>query len=151
MSTIESVSHEQRTFPPPREFAAQANVKKADFDATMALHPTAAGHADYAAHLYNEHLKNLLPASPAPTPPAPQFFVADRNSSGNSYSNPTGTETVHSVAGSNGWLVGCAPAGGVSCPTPSDRAVEEVVAKVSSNTTVKAAGLWITMNPRFDP
>jgi hypothetical protein len=112
-------------------------------DTKGTLHPTVAGHADYAAHLYNEHLKNLLPVSPAPTPAAPQFFVADRNSSGNSYSNPTGTETVHSVAGSNGWLVGCAPAGGVSCPTPSGRAVEEVVAKVSSNTTVKAAGLWI--------
>ena len=107
------------------------------------LHPTVAGHADYAAHIYNEHLKNLLPVPPAPTPPAPQFFVGDRNSSGNSYSNPTGTETVRSDARSSGWLVGCAPAGGVSCPTSSDRAVEEIVAKVNSNTTVKAAGLWI--------
>ena len=29
MSTIESVSHERRIFEPPREFVAQANVKKA--------------------------------------------------------------------------------------------------------------------------
>ncbi|HET7097249.1 MAG TPA: acetate--CoA ligase [Casimicrobiaceae bacterium] len=36
MSTIESVSHEQRSFPPSREFVAQANVKKADFDALNA-------------------------------------------------------------------------------------------------------------------
>ncbi len=36
MSTIESVSNEQRMFPPPREFVAQANVKKADFDAMNA-------------------------------------------------------------------------------------------------------------------
>ena len=36
MSTIESVSHEHRIFEPPREFVAQANVKKADFDALNA-------------------------------------------------------------------------------------------------------------------
>ena len=36
MSTIESVSHEQRIFPPPAHFVAQANVKKADFDAMNA-------------------------------------------------------------------------------------------------------------------
>ena len=36
MSTIESVSHEHRTFEPSREFVAQANVKKADFDALNA-------------------------------------------------------------------------------------------------------------------
>jgi acetyl-CoA synthetase len=36
MATIESVSHEHRSFPPPREFIAQANVKKADFDALNA-------------------------------------------------------------------------------------------------------------------
>ena len=36
MSTIESVSHEQRSFPPSREFVARANVKKADFDALNA-------------------------------------------------------------------------------------------------------------------
>jgi len=39
MSTIESVSHEQRLFAPPREFVAKANVKKADFDA---MNPAAA-------------------------------------------------------------------------------------------------------------
>jgi acetyl-CoA synthetase len=32
MATIESVSHETRKFDPPREFVAQANVKKADFE-----------------------------------------------------------------------------------------------------------------------
>ena len=36
MSTIESVSNERRIFEPPREFVAQANVKKADFDALNA-------------------------------------------------------------------------------------------------------------------
>src|SRR6188472_2196889 len=36
MSTIESVSHENRIFEPPREFVARANVKKADFDALNA-------------------------------------------------------------------------------------------------------------------
>jgi len=36
MSTIESVSHEHRIFEPPREFVAQATVKKADFDALNA-------------------------------------------------------------------------------------------------------------------
>ena len=36
MSTIESVSHENRIFEPSREFVAQANVKKADFDAMNA-------------------------------------------------------------------------------------------------------------------
>src|SRR6266496_765705 len=36
MSTIESVSTESRIFEPPREFVAQANVKKADFDALNA-------------------------------------------------------------------------------------------------------------------
>jgi len=36
MSTIESVSNEHRIFEPPREFVAQANVKKADFDALNA-------------------------------------------------------------------------------------------------------------------
>src|ERR1700681_2156148 len=36
MSTIESVSNEKRVFEPPREFVAQANVKKADFDALNA-------------------------------------------------------------------------------------------------------------------
>src|SRR4029078_11964525 len=39
MSTIESVSHEHRIFQPPTHFVAQANVKKADFDA---LHEAAA-------------------------------------------------------------------------------------------------------------
>src|SRR5580765_1831287 len=36
MSTIESVSHEHRIFEPPTPFVAQANVKKADFDALNA-------------------------------------------------------------------------------------------------------------------
>ena len=36
MANIESVSHENRVFEPPRDFAAQANVKKADFDALNA-------------------------------------------------------------------------------------------------------------------
>jgi acetyl-CoA synthetase len=36
MSTIESVSSESRLFDPPAAFAAQANVKKADFDAMNA-------------------------------------------------------------------------------------------------------------------
>src|SRR5512137_1486671 len=36
MSTIESVSKESRIFEPPREFVAQANIKKADFDALNA-------------------------------------------------------------------------------------------------------------------
>src|SRR4051812_33464134 len=44
MSTIESVSHESRSFPPSREFVAQANIKPADFDA---LNASAA--ADYPA------------------------------------------------------------------------------------------------------
>jgi acetyl-CoA synthetase len=35
-STIESVSTEHRIFEPPRDFVAQANVKKADFDAMNA-------------------------------------------------------------------------------------------------------------------
>jgi len=43
MSTIESVSNERRIFEPPPEFVAQANIKKADFDA---LNASAA--ADYA-------------------------------------------------------------------------------------------------------
>ena len=32
MANIESVSHETRMFEPPREFAARANIKKADFE-----------------------------------------------------------------------------------------------------------------------
>ena len=36
MANIESVSTESRVFPPPREFIAQANIKKADFDALNA-------------------------------------------------------------------------------------------------------------------
>ena len=36
MSKIESVSNEHRIFEPPRDFVAQANVKKADFDALNA-------------------------------------------------------------------------------------------------------------------
>jgi acetyl-CoA synthetase len=36
MSTIESISNEKRIFAPPREFVAQANVKKPDFEALNA-------------------------------------------------------------------------------------------------------------------
>ena len=36
MANIESVSTESRLFEPPRDFVAQANVKKADFDALNA-------------------------------------------------------------------------------------------------------------------
>ena len=44
MSTIESVLHETRVFEPPREFVAQANVKKADYDA-MCARPRATSRA----------------------------------------------------------------------------------------------------------
>jgi acetyl-CoA synthetase len=37
MANIESVSHETRVFEPPREFAAQANVTKAQFDQMNAI------------------------------------------------------------------------------------------------------------------
>jgi len=36
MSNIESVLHENRLFPPSKEWVAQANVKPADFDALNA-------------------------------------------------------------------------------------------------------------------
>src|SRR5678815_4644642 len=36
MANIESVTKENRNFPPPATFAAQANVKQADFDALNA-------------------------------------------------------------------------------------------------------------------
>ena len=43
MSTIESVSNETRVFEPPRDFVAQANVTRADFDRM-----NAAAAADYS-------------------------------------------------------------------------------------------------------
>jgi acetyl-CoA synthetase len=43
MSTIESVSNETRVFEPPRDFVAQANVSRADFDRM-----NAAAAADYS-------------------------------------------------------------------------------------------------------
>src|SRR5215467_2924325 len=45
MSNIESVSHETRKFEPPREFVAQATIKKADFDRL-----NAAATADYPGY-----------------------------------------------------------------------------------------------------
>ncbi|HET7031503.1 MAG TPA: acetate--CoA ligase [Casimicrobiaceae bacterium] len=54
MSTIESVSHEQRSFPPSREFVAQANVKKADFDALNAS--AAADFTGFWGKLAREHI-----------------------------------------------------------------------------------------------
>jgi acetyl-CoA synthetase len=45
MSNIESVSHETRKFEPPREFVAQATIKKADFDRL-----NAAAAADYPGY-----------------------------------------------------------------------------------------------------
>jgi len=54
MSTIESVSHERRIFEPPREFVAQANVKKADFDALNAS--AAADFSGFWAKLAREEL-----------------------------------------------------------------------------------------------
>src|SRR4029079_1529316 len=54
MSAIESVSHEQRLFAPPREFVAKANVKKADFDAMNAA--AAADFTGFWAKLAREEL-----------------------------------------------------------------------------------------------
>jgi hypothetical protein len=105
------------------------------------LHPNAAGHTDYAAHIY-DHLKNLLPPTSGPAPQAPQFFVSDVNSVANSAADPAGMTTVQSVAGTNGWLTGCSPAG-ANCPAASPRAVEQVVARVAGTTTVRGAGLTI--------
>jgi acetyl-CoA synthetase len=54
MSTIESVSHEKRVFAPPAEFAAQANVTKADFDRMNA--EAASDYAGFWAKLARETL-----------------------------------------------------------------------------------------------
>src|SRR5215510_11811080 len=70
MSTIESVSHETRMFPPSREFVAQANVKKADFDAMNAA--AAADYPGFWAKLAREQIAwhkpftNALDESKAP-------------------------------------------------------------------------------------
>ena len=54
MSTIESVSNETRVFEPPRDFVAQANVTRADFDAMNAA--AAADFAGFWAKLARENL-----------------------------------------------------------------------------------------------
>jgi acetyl-CoA synthetase len=54
MSTIESVSNETRVFAPPAEFAAQANVSKADYDRLNAA--AAADYAGFWATLAREEL-----------------------------------------------------------------------------------------------
>ncbi|HKW79789.1 MAG TPA: acetate--CoA ligase [Casimicrobiaceae bacterium] len=54
MSTIESVSHETRVFEPPRTFAAQANVSRAEFDRLNAA--AAADYPGFWAGLAREHL-----------------------------------------------------------------------------------------------
>src|SRR5215467_878302 len=54
MSTIESVSHEQRSFPPSREFVARATIKKADFDALNAA--AASDFAGFWAKLAREEM-----------------------------------------------------------------------------------------------
>jgi acetyl-CoA synthetase len=55
MSTIESVSNEKRVFEPPRDFVAQANVTRADFDRL-----NAAASADYPAYWAKLARENLL-------------------------------------------------------------------------------------------
>src|SRR5215831_16626804 len=54
MSNIESVSHETRMFEPSRDFVAQANIKKADFDKLNAA--AAADFAGFWAKLARETL-----------------------------------------------------------------------------------------------
>ena len=54
MSTIESVSNETRIFEPPRDFAAQANVTRADFDRLNA--DAAADYSGFWAKLAREQL-----------------------------------------------------------------------------------------------
>ena len=54
MSTIESVSNETRVFEPPRDFVAQANVTRADFDRLNAA--AAADYPGYWAKLARENL-----------------------------------------------------------------------------------------------
>src|SRR5262249_29614621 len=85
--------------------------------------------------------KNLLPPTSGPTPQPPQFFVSDVNSTANTAAAPDGMATVQSVV-RNGWLIGCAPTGSL-CPATSPRAVEQIVARVASSSTVRGAGLPI--------
>ena len=59
MSNIESVLQESRLFPPPAEFAAQANVKPADFDRM-----NAAAAADYSGFWAGLARENLLRQTP---------------------------------------------------------------------------------------
>jgi len=59
MSNIESVLQESRLFPPPAEFAAQANVKPADFDRM-----NAAAAADYSGFWAGLARENLLWQTP---------------------------------------------------------------------------------------
>jgi len=54
MANIESVSHETRVFPPPAEFVAQANIKKADYDRLNAA--AAADYPGFWADLAREHV-----------------------------------------------------------------------------------------------
>ena len=54
MSTIESVSNETRVFEPPRDFAAQASVSRADFDRLNAA--AAADYPGFWAKLAREHV-----------------------------------------------------------------------------------------------
>ena len=54
MSTIESVSNETRVFEPPRDFVAQANVTRADFDRLNAA--AAADYSGFWAKLARENL-----------------------------------------------------------------------------------------------
>jgi hypothetical protein len=110
-------------------------------DTKGTLHPNAAGHTDYAAHIY-DHLKDLLPPTSGPGPQTPQFFLSDVNSVANTAADPAGVTTVQSVVGGNGWLTGCTPTGS-NCPAASPRAVEQIVARVANTTTVRGAGLTI--------
>jgi hypothetical protein len=54
MSTIESVSNETRVFEPPRDFVAQANVTRTDFDRMNAA--AAADYSGFWAKLARENL-----------------------------------------------------------------------------------------------
>jgi hypothetical protein len=108
---------------------------------TGMLHPNAAGHADYAAHIFDT-LKPLIGITGA-GPQQPTFANADTNSTGNTASNLQGTTTVDSVKGDNDWLKGCTPNGGL-CP---GHAVAQIVAAVNSSTTLKGASLSINGQP----
>jgi hypothetical protein len=106
------------------------------------LHPNAAGHADYAAHIF-EHLATLLPSPPPGGGSAsPALRAGDTNSKDNTVANPDGTTTVSSQRGADGWLTGCAPIGD-DCASTSARAVEQIVATVNADTSVYLAGLTI--------